>query len=87
MKRLTYYDYLAGCYKIKPEAPQNQIIQRLGKYEDTKAAVNNAELQKILEELKAESLDEPNERGEAYVAGYNEGLRVAEELIRGSIND
>lgn len=32
--RLTYYDHMVECYKIKPDAPQGQIIQRLGAYED-----------------------------------------------------
>ena len=34
MDRLTYYDALAGCYKVKPDAPQGQLVQRLGAYED-----------------------------------------------------
>lgn len=32
MERLTIYDELAECYKIKPEANSN-VIQRLGKME------------------------------------------------------
>jgi hypothetical protein len=32
MDKLTYYDELAGCYKIKPEASAN-VIQRLGQLE------------------------------------------------------
>lgn len=32
MSRLTYYDDLAGCYKLKPESNSN-VIQRLGQLE------------------------------------------------------
>ena len=32
MDKLTYFDELAGCYKIKPEASAN-VVQRLGKLE------------------------------------------------------
>lgn len=32
MDKLTYYDELAGCYKIKPDIPSN-VIQQLGKLE------------------------------------------------------
>jgi hypothetical protein len=87
MERLTYFDYLANCYKMKPDAPQRLIIQRLGKYEDARAAVNAAELQKILENLKDETLEVPTIKGDAWTAGFNEGIRVAEEIIRGAIHD
>lgn len=30
--RVTYYDELAGCYKIKPDTSPN-VIQRLGRLE------------------------------------------------------
>ena len=33
MERLTMFDEVRGCYVIKPEAPQGQVIQMLGKYE------------------------------------------------------
>lgn len=32
MDRVTYYDMLAGCYKLKPDVSTN-IIQRLGRLE------------------------------------------------------
>ena len=32
--RLTTYDEVRQVYVIKPDAPQGQIIQRLGKFED-----------------------------------------------------
>lgn len=87
MKRLTYYDYLAECYKVRPDAPQGQIIQRLGRYEDTKATVNNAALQTLLEAIRAEKLDITTIKGEEWRAGYIEGLNVADEIIRGALDD
>lgn len=44
MDRVTYYDELAGCYKLKPESKSN-IIQRLGRFE--------SDLENLLQ-LKAE---------------------------------
>lgn len=40
MERLTYYDHLCRCYKIRPEAKQGKIIQNLGKYEDVIVKIN-----------------------------------------------
>ena len=40
MERLTYYDHLCGCYKVRPEAKQGKIIQNLGKYEDVIVKIN-----------------------------------------------
>lgn len=34
MARLTKYDEVRQVYVIKPDAPQGQIIQRLGRFED-----------------------------------------------------
>ena len=50
MKRATYYDGLAGCYKIKGDVKVNNV-QRLGKLEDIaetiesiRSAYNNKDL-------------------------------------------
>ena len=33
MARVTYYDYICGCYKLKDDVSTN-IIQRMGRIED-----------------------------------------------------
>ena len=47
MGTLTYYDHFTECYKIKPDAPQGLIIQRLGEYEKG----NCESIEPVLEEV------------------------------------
>ena len=87
MERLTYYDYFSNCYKIKPDAPQRLIIQKLGKYEDGNNANKTEALKKLLEEVRAEKLTSDVFKSTDWITGYIEGLNVADELIRGLIDD
>jgi hypothetical protein len=79
MERLTYFDYFSECYKIRPNAQQGQIIQRLGKYEDKAEKVIDTILGKVKDDIAAEKITdkEPND----WLVGYNEGLTIAEEYI------
>lgn len=78
MERLTYFDYIANCYKIKPEAAQGKIIQNLGAYEHNVGTDVSKELDSIIEMLEAEKMDEIEGTD-----SYNEGLKVAIEIVEG----
>jgi hypothetical protein len=51
MDRVTYYDMLAGCYKLKPDVSTN-IIQRLGRLESDFDKLN-----KLLEEYEQDKIN------------------------------
>lgn len=50
--RVTYYDELAGCYKLKPEVKPN-VIQRLGRLE-----TDFDNLYQILEEYNRDKISD-----------------------------
>lgn len=85
MERLTYYDYLANCYKIRPNAPQGQIIQRLGDYESKFESLLDKTLSGLLEQITGEMLTDSAIKSDEWVRGYNEGLKIAEDYVKGAI--
>jgi hypothetical protein len=84
MDRLTYYDYFSECYKIRPNAPQGEIIQTLGAYEDNIGEAISNIVKKALEQIEAEKLNDIDNKTEWQV-GFNEGLEVAEGYIKGAL--
>ena len=82
MERLTYFDYFCGCYKVKPKAPQGQIVQTLGKYEEDTYKVLEKILNDALEQIAAEKTPYDSIKGEAWRLGYTDGLTTAEEILK-----
>ncbi len=39
--RITKFDEFRGCYVIRPDGPQGQHIQKLGKYEDLEERIDD----------------------------------------------
>lgn len=79
---LTYYDHFAECYKIKPDAPQRMIIQRLGEYEKGMCESVEPVLEEIADMLESEKMVNVV-FNDAKAVGFNEGLKVALEIVKG----
>lgn len=82
MGTLTYYDHFAECYKIKPDAPQGLIIQRLGEYEKGNCESIEPVLEEVAKMIESEKMLNVA-FNDAKAVSFNEGLEVALEIVNG----